>query len=65
MDLGKADSDMQSTEEIECMNLIIDQIEYYLPERLITNDYLSEHSGIDADFLQNKIGILGNKYRSK
>ena len=57
MDLGKADSDMQSTEEIECMNLIIDQIEYYLPERLITNDYLSEHSGIDADFLQNKIGI--------
>jgi 3-oxoacyl-[acyl-carrier-protein] synthase-3 len=39
------------------MNCKIANIEYYLPERVITNQYLHEICGIDADFLENKIGI--------
>jgi 3-oxoacyl-[acyl-carrier-protein] synthase-3 len=39
------------------MNYYIDKIEYYLPRKLITNEYLSNEYGIDANFLENKIGI--------
>jgi len=39
------------------MNCIIDSLEYYLPSKIITNKYLNEVCGIDADFLENKIGI--------
>lgn len=39
------------------MNYYIKQIEYYLPERIIDNDYLSKECGIDAQFLENKVGI--------
>jgi 3-oxoacyl-[acyl-carrier-protein] synthase-3 len=39
------------------MNCIIDNLEYYLPKKIITNKYLNEVCGIDADFLENKIGI--------
>ncbi|MDR0370240.1 MAG: ketoacyl-ACP synthase III [Prevotellaceae bacterium] len=39
------------------MNCKIEAIEYYLPEKVITNQYLHEYCGIDADFLENKIGI--------
>lgn len=35
----------------------IKAIEYYLPERVITNDYLARECGIDPDFLENKVGI--------
>lgn len=39
------------------MNYYIKQIEYYLPERIIDNDYLNKECGIDAQFLENKVGI--------
>jgi 3-oxoacyl-[acyl-carrier-protein] synthase III len=39
------------------MNVQIKQIEYYLPEHIITNEYLAETCGIDKEFLENKIGI--------
>jgi 3-oxoacyl-[acyl-carrier-protein] synthase III len=39
------------------MNYYIKQIEYYLPERVIDNNYLSKECGIDAQFLENKVGI--------
>lgn len=39
------------------MNCKIEALEYYLPEKIITNQYLHEQCGIDADFLENKIGI--------
>lgn len=39
------------------MNYKIQAIEYYLPERIIDNKYLYEKSGIDIEFLENKIGI--------
>ena len=39
------------------MNCIIDSLEYYLPSKVITNQYLNEVCGIDAEFLENKIGI--------
>jgi len=39
------------------MNCIIDSLEYYLPLKVITNQYLNEVCGIDAEFLENKIGI--------
>ena len=32
-------------------------VEYFLPEKIISNEYLHEVCGIDADFLANKIGI--------
>ena len=39
------------------MNCKIDSLEYYLPSKIITNQYLSDVCGIDAEFLENKIGI--------
>lgn len=39
------------------MNYKIQALEYYLPERIIDNKYLFEKSGIDIEFLENKIGI--------
>lgn len=38
-------------------NYRIEAIEYYLPERVITNEFLSRECGIDSDFLENKVGI--------
>jgi 3-oxoacyl-[acyl-carrier-protein] synthase-3 len=40
------------------MNYYIKAIEYYLPEHVITNDYLAKECDIDRDFLSNKIGII-------
>jgi 3-oxoacyl-[acyl-carrier-protein] synthase-3 len=39
------------------MNYCIKAIEYYLPERIIDNQYLHENAGTDIDFLDNKVGI--------
>ena len=39
------------------MNYKIEQIEYYLPERVIDNDYLIEICEIDRDFTEKKVGI--------
>ena len=39
------------------MNCKIDSLEYYLPSKIITNQYLNEICGIDAEFLETKIGI--------
>jgi 3-oxoacyl-[acyl-carrier-protein] synthase-3 len=39
------------------MNYRIKAIEYYLPERIIDNNYLRETAGMDTDFLNNKVGI--------
>lgn len=39
------------------MNYRIKTTDYYLPERIIDNNYLHEIAGIDIDFLNNKIGI--------
>jgi 3-oxoacyl-[acyl-carrier-protein] synthase III len=39
------------------MNYRIKATEYYLPERIIDNEYLHDTAGIDIDFLNNKIGI--------
>jgi 3-oxoacyl-[acyl-carrier-protein] synthase III len=39
------------------MNYKIQDIEYYLPERIIDNQYLNKKLRIDNDFLENKIGI--------
>ena len=39
------------------MNVKIADIELYLPEKVITNEYLHNKCGIDIDFLENKIGI--------
>jgi 3-oxoacyl-[acyl-carrier-protein] synthase-3 len=39
------------------MNYKIQATEYYLPERIIDNNYLHDKSGIDIEFLENKIGI--------
>jgi 3-oxoacyl-[acyl-carrier-protein] synthase-3 len=38
-------------------NYKIQAIEYYLPERVITNEFLARECGIDSDFLENKVGI--------
>ena len=35
----------------------IDNIAYYLPNKLITNDYLVVECGLDKVFLEDKIGI--------
>lgn len=40
------------------MNITISDIESYLPERVISNNELTEKFGFDKDFLDNKIGIL-------
>jgi 3-oxoacyl-[acyl-carrier-protein] synthase-3 len=39
------------------MNYYIKHLEYYLPERIIDNDYLSKSCGIDRNFLEEKVGI--------
>lgn len=39
------------------MNYCIKAVEYYLPEKIISNEYLNQECGIDMDFLENKIGI--------
>ena len=39
------------------MNCKIEKLEYYLPSKIITNKYLNEVCGIDAEFLETKIGI--------
>lgn len=39
------------------MNYYIDNIAYYLPNKLITNDYLVVECGLDKVFLEDKIGI--------
>jgi 3-oxoacyl-[acyl-carrier-protein] synthase-3 len=39
------------------MNFYISAIDYYLPEKIITNEFLHDQCGIDSNFLENKIGI--------
>lgn len=39
------------------MSYKIEQIEYYLPDKIIDNDYLSIECGIDKTFMEDKIGI--------
>jgi 3-oxoacyl-[acyl-carrier-protein] synthase III len=39
------------------VNYKIQAIEYYLPEKILTNEYLSRECGIDSDFLEKKVGI--------
>ncbi len=38
-------------------NCKIEAIEYYLPQKVITNEFLFQECGIDSEFLNNKIGI--------
>ncbi|MFW9990326.1 MAG: 3-oxoacyl-ACP synthase III family protein, partial [Candidatus Odinarchaeota archaeon] len=40
------------------MNYRISAVEYYLPNRVIDNQYLCKISGIDMNFLVNKVGIM-------
>jgi len=40
------------------MNYKIEAIEYYLPNKVIDNDYLVEKCGIDKKFIEEKVGIL-------
>jgi 3-oxoacyl-[acyl-carrier-protein] synthase III len=39
------------------VNYGIRDIEYYLPEKVVSNEYLQHECGIDSDFLNNKVGI--------
>ena len=39
------------------MGYYIDDVEYYLPKKIIDNNFLSTECGIDPSFLENKIGI--------
>ena len=39
------------------MKIQIDSIEYYLPEKIIDNDFLETECSIDIEFLDSKIGI--------
>jgi len=39
------------------MGYYIHDLEYYLPERVIDNNFLSTECGIDSSFLENKVGI--------
>ena len=39
------------------MNYYIHDIAYYLPEKIIDNNYLANECGIDKNFLEKKIGI--------
>lgn len=39
------------------MSYKIEHIAYYLPERIIDNDYLEAESGIDKKFTEEKVGI--------
>lgn len=43
------------------MNYYIAGTEYYLPSRLIENDFFVNECGIDREFLENKVGI-GQRY---
>lgn len=40
------------------MNYCIESIEYYLPEKVINNEFLSNECGIDKSFLEEKVGIF-------
>lgn len=39
------------------MNYRIEAIEYYLPSKIIDNDFLEKESGIDRKFTEEKVGI--------
>jgi len=39
------------------MSYKIHQIDYYLPAKILNNDFLHNQVGIESDFLENKIGI--------
>jgi 3-oxoacyl-[acyl-carrier-protein] synthase III len=39
------------------MKTCVSKLAYYLPSRVITNDYLSEKCGVDRQFLEEKVGI--------
>jgi 3-oxoacyl-[acyl-carrier-protein] synthase-3 len=39
------------------MNYKIKATEYYLPGKIIDNQYLNEKYGIDIEFLEKKVGI--------
>lgn len=40
------------------MNYKISAVEYYLPEKVIDNDYLVSSCGIDKKFIEEKVGIF-------
>lgn len=40
------------------MNYRIVDIQYYLPDKIVTNDYLVETCGIDKRFIEEKVGIF-------
>ncbi len=40
------------------MSYKISALEYYLPDRLVDNDYLVKTCGIDKKFIEEKVGIL-------
>jgi 3-oxoacyl-[acyl-carrier-protein] synthase-3 len=39
------------------MNYYIDKIEYYVPDKVISNDFLEEKCGLDIKFTEDKVGI--------
>jgi 3-oxoacyl-[acyl-carrier-protein] synthase-3 len=39
------------------MSFYISSIDYYFPEKIITNAFLQNQCGIDCNFLENKVGI--------
>jgi 3-oxoacyl-[acyl-carrier-protein] synthase III len=43
------------------MNCKIECLEYYLPEKVITNDFLNKSCGVDTSFLEDKVGIKERK----
>jgi 3-oxoacyl-[acyl-carrier-protein] synthase-3 len=47
------------------MNYKIKDTEFYLPSKVIDNQYLSNVSGIDINFLENKIGIIQRHIAAK
>ncbi len=47
------------------MSFYISALDYYLPEKKITNEYLHTQCGIDSDFLDNKIGIKERRAAAK
>ncbi|MGA2296883.1 MAG: ketoacyl-ACP synthase III, partial [FCB group bacterium] len=40
------------------MNYYIKNIEYYLPDKIIDNDFLENECGIDKKFTEDKVGII-------
>jgi 3-oxoacyl-[acyl-carrier-protein] synthase-3 len=46
------------------MNYFIKDIEYYLPDRIIDNDYLEKVCGIDRQFTESKVGIKERRIAS-